>query len=165
MIDENLFLKLIDEYKGFEVTLGFRGDVDHFLGGSGNKIWYLVHKGSDEDYCLCTLDGDEKKDVHYTNNKQGLSGKAAPSGKTMELILSEIAIGQKEIEESGRKPTCAEVRGHACSHYSFAFGERAYKIADEFGVTVEYSNLADEEAGFRLRDIRTGAEVTAPPES
>lgn len=82
----------------------------------------------------------------------------------MELILSEIAIGQKEIEESGRKPTCAEVRGHACSHYSFAFGERAYKISDEFGVTIEYSNLKDEESGFRLRTIYTGADIIVPEE-
>lgn len=165
MVDENRFLKLIEDNGGFEVTLGFRRDVDHFIGGTGNKLWYLVHKGSNEDYYLCTLNGSEKKDVHYTLKKQSLSCKPAPSGKTLDLILSEIAIGQKEIEESGRKPLNTELRGHRCSHYSFAFGERAYKIADEFGVTVEYSNLADEEAGFRLRDIRTGAEVTAPPES
>lgn len=164
MIDENSFLKLIKEKNGFEVSLGFRKDVDHFIGGKDNKIWYFIQKGTNEDYYICTLNGTEKKDVHYTRKKEVLSCEAAPSGKTMEKILSEIAIGQKEIEESGRKPASVEVGGHRCSHYSFAFGERAYKIADEFGITIEYSNLNDEEGGFRLRNIFTGADVTVPAE-
>lgn len=164
MIDESSFLKLIEEVGGFEVSLGFRGDADHFIGGQGNKIWYFVQKGSNEDYYVCTLNADEKKDIHYERKKKILKSEAAPSGKTIELILSEIATGQKEIEESGRKPANVEVCGHPCSHYSFAFGERAYKISDEFGITIEYSNLTDEAAGFRLRNIIIGSGVKFPEE-
>lgn len=38
------FLKLIENNGGFEVTLGFQDDVVHFLGGTGNKIWYFIKK-------------------------------------------------------------------------------------------------------------------------
>lgn len=82
----------------------------------------------------------------------------------MELILAELSTGQAEIKESGRKPIKVEIYDHPCSHYSFAFGERAYKISDEYGITVEYSNLKDKPTGFRLRDIKTGEDVKTPAE-
>lgn len=164
MINENSLLELIKEQNGFEVTLGFREDVDHFIGGTGNKIWYFISRGNTEDYYVCTLTGGEKNDVHYIRKKKILTSKPAQSGKTVELVLSELSTGQAEIESDGRKPVKTEVSGHPCSHYSFSFGERAYKISDEFGITVEYSNINDEASGFRLRNIRTGDDVKAPKE-
>lgn len=165
MLDEKSFLELIREKHGFEVTLGFRDDVDHFIGGTGNKVWYFVKKGPKEDYYVCTAGDGGQEDIHYTRKKKILTSEPAPEGKTMELILSELAKGQKEIEESGRKPVKVTVYEHPCSHYSFSFGERAYKISDEFGITVEYSNISDEPAGFRLRNIETGKAVEAPSEN
>ena len=161
---ETDFLKLIEENHGIQVTLGFRDDVDHFIGGIAGKFWYFVKKKSAEDYYVCTRSGGSTTDVHFTRKKKVLTSEPAPSGKTMELILSELSVGQEEIERSGRKPTAVKVYEHPCSHYSFAFGERAYKISDEFGITVEYSNLKDESAGFRLRNISTGDEVIPPKE-
>ena len=164
MMKETDFLKLIEETHGIQVTLGFRDDVDHFIGGKGNKLWYFVKKKSTEDYYVCTRSGGSTTDVHFTRKRKILSSEPAPSGKTMELILSELAVGQEEIELSGRKPTAVKVYEHPCSHYSFSFGERAYKISDEYGFTVEYFNLNDEPAGFRLRDISTGGKVMPPKE-
>lgn len=164
MMKETDFLKLIEETHGIQVTLGFRDDVDHFIGGKGSKLWYFVKKKSTEDYYVCTRSGGSTTDVHFTRKRKILSSEPAPSGKTMELILSELAVGQEEIELSGRKPTAVKVYEHPCSHYSFSFGERAYKISDEYGFTVEYSNLNDEPAGFRLRDISTGGKVMPPKE-
>ena len=164
MMKETDFLTLIEENHGIQVTLGFRDDVDHFIGGTGGKFWYFVKKKSTEDYYVCTRDGDSTTDVHFTRKKKVLSSEPAPSGKTMELILSELSAGQEEIESSGRKPMAVKLYEHPCSHYSFAFGERAYKISDEYGITVEYSNLKDEAAGFRLRNIATGDEVIPPKE-
>lgn len=163
-MNETDFLKLIEENHGFQVTLGFRDDVDHFIGGIAGKLWYFVKKKSIEDYYVCTQNGDGMTDVHFMRKKKVLSSEPAPSGKTMELILSELSVGQEEIERSGRKPMATKVYEHPCSHYSFAFGERAYKISDEYGITVEYSNLKDEPAGFRLRDISIGDEVVPPEE-
>lgn len=165
MLNRERLLELVREKRGFEVTLGFRGDVDHFIGGTDRKLWYFVKAGAKEDYYVCTLGGAEPTDVHFTRKKKSLTAEPAPQGKTVELILSELAVGQKEIGESGRKPVAVEVCGQPCSHYAFAFGERAYKIADDFGITVEYSNLKDEQAGFRLRRIVTGESVRAPAEA
>lgn len=164
MLNEKQFLELIEKNQGFEVTLGFRGDVDHFIGGCGNKVWYFVKKGANEDYYVCTLEGGDRTDVHFTRKKKVLTAEPAKPGKALELILSELATGQKEIEESGRKPASVKVYDHPCSHYSFAFGERAYKVSDEYGITVEYSNINDEPAGFRLRNIVIGKDVKAPAE-
>lgn len=164
MLNAQMFSDLIREQKGFEVTLGFRSNIDHFIGGTGNRVWYFIKNGSKEDYYVCTFNGSDGTDVHYTRKKKILSSEPAPAGKTMELILSELAVGQQEIEESGRKSVSVDLSGHPCSHYSFSFGERAYKISDEYGITVEYSNLKDEAAGFRLRNIQTGSDVKAPKE-
>lgn len=165
MLKEQDFLKLSENNGGFEVTLGFRDDADHFLGGTGDKIWYFVKKRSAEDYYVCTLQKDGSRvDVHYTRKKKILSAEPASSGKTLELILAELSAGQEEVDRGGRKPVQVSLYEHPCSHYSFAFGERACKISDEYGVTVEYSNLKDETAGFRLRDLRTGPDVIPPEE-
>lgn len=165
LMNEKEFWKLVKDNQGFEVTLGFREDVDHFIGGLGNKVWYFIQKKNTEDFYVCTENDGVYSDVHFTRKKKILTSEAAPTGKTMELILAELAIGQKEIESSGRKPVTVEVCEHPCSHYSFAFGERAYKVSDEYGVTIEYSNLSDEVAGFRLRNLKTGKNVKVPKET
>lgn len=162
MLDEGKFLDLIKETGGFEVVLGFRDNVDHFIGGSGDKYWYFIKKGTKEEFYLCTRQGETQTDVHYIQTKKKQSSEPVPSGETMKRILSELAVGQMEIEKDGRKPTKTALYGHPCSHYSFSFGERAYKISDEFGITVEYSNINDEASGFRLRNIGTGEEIQAP---
>lgn len=105
-----------------------------------------------------------REDVHYTRKKKTLSAEAASSGKTLELILAELSVGQEEVDRSGIRPIQVMLYDHPCSHYSFAFGERACKISDEYGVTVEYSNLNDEVAGFHLRDLRTGPDIIPPKE-
>lgn len=165
MLNEKDFLKLVADNNGFEVTLGFRDDIDHFLGGTGNKLWYFVKNKSAEDYYVCTLQEDGSRvDVHYKCKKEILSAEPATSGITLELIVAELSVEQDEVDSSKRKPTKVSLYEHPCSHYSFAFGERACKISDEYGVTVEYSNLNDEAAGFRLRDLRIGPDVIPPRE-
>ena len=157
------FLKLVEDCKGFEVTLGFRDDEDHFIGGKENTVWYFVKKKSSEDYYVADYDTEGKsKDTHYTKKKKVLSKEKAEEGSTMERILGELAIGHEEIAKSKGKPIKKEIYEHPCSHYSFGFGERAYVISDEYGITVEYSNIKDVEKGFRLRDIETGKKVSAP---
>lgn len=165
MLDEKGFLDLVRDNGGIEITLGFRGNEDHFIGGTGDRYWYFVKKGAKEDYYVCCAADSGAAETHYTRKRKVLRSEPAPAGKTMELILSELAAGQKEIEEDGRAPVNVEAFGRPCSHYSFAFGERAYKISDEYGVTVERSELDDESAGFRLRNIVTGEDVAAPAEN
>lgn len=162
MLNEELFLKLVSENNGFQVALGFIDFEDHFIGGKDSTVWYFVRKGSTDDYYIGTSDGNTWSDTHYTFRNKELSSEPAPSGETIARILSELSTGQDEIEKSGRKPSQTEIYEHPCSHYSFAFGERAYKISDEYGITVSYSNIKDEAAGFRMRSILTGEDVKAP---
>ena len=162
MFNEKALFKVMEATGGFEVTLGFRDDVDHFIGGRGSQVWYLVRKGSKDDCFMGTWTGSGWQDVHLIRKRGGLTSEDAPSGKTLDLILRELAAGQKEVEESGRSPSKTELYGHPCSHYSFSWGERACKISDEYGITVEYSNINDESAGFRLRGIETGETVKVP---
>lgn len=164
MFDASRFFDIIRENNGFEVTLGFRDDVDHFIGGTGNKIWYFIRSGKTEDYFICTVEGSVYSDVHYTRKGKKLKAETADPGKTLDMILAELTTGQTEIEEKSRNAVNVDICGHACSHYSFSFGERAYRISDEYGMTVEYSNINDEKSGFRLRNITTGPEVHIPSE-
>ena len=165
MLDAERFYALVRENGGFEVTLGYRGDVDCIIGGTGNKIWYCIKKGSSLDWYLGTRTGDERTDTRFTLKRKVLSSVPAPAGKTEALILGVLSTGQKEIEESGHKPVKTALYDHPCSHYSFRWGERAYKVSDEYGITVEYSDIKNEAAGFRLRNIETGAKVRPPRES
>ncbi|MBO2518007.1 MAG: hypothetical protein CW338_12190, partial [Clostridiales bacterium] len=42
---DNGFMELVAKYGGFEYILGFRDDEDHFIGGSGNRVWYFLPQG------------------------------------------------------------------------------------------------------------------------
>ena len=69
MMNEADFLALIEGNHGIQVTLGFRDDVDHFIGGIAGKYWYFVKKKSTEDYYVCTQNGGSTTDVHFTRKK------------------------------------------------------------------------------------------------
>ena len=161
MINEEGFLQLINDNNGFEYTLGFRGDEDHIIGGTGNAVWYVVMKGRKT---VCRL--AEKKDGAWSDvcvtKAKTVKRESAPAGKTIAMILDRVNRGQQEILSSGRGGTPAQVGGYSVTHYSFAFGERAYDILDGFGVTAALSDLAHEEEGFRVRYVSTGEAVTLP---
>ena len=55
-----------------------------------------------------------------------------------------------------------EKHGQKCNHYVFSFGERAYDILDEYGVTCSYSNVNDISVGHDFRDVFIGKEVELP---
>lgn len=159
---DNAFLDLVKKYDGFEFVLGFRGDEDHWLGGKDNTVWYHIGKENDVECWMGKLQDGKWTDKHFVIKGKDFKEEGFESGKTMEMILERAYFKQKEIAESGYKPTTVSVYEHPCSHYSFSFGAKAYKISDEYGVTVEYSNIDDEAAGYRLRAIDTGANVKVP---
>lgn len=45
-------LNLIEKNRGFEITLGFINDVDHFIGGTKDMVWYYIGKGSKAEFWL-----------------------------------------------------------------------------------------------------------------
>lgn len=160
---EKSFLKLVSEYNGFEFVLGFREDEDHFIGGTGNTVWYHIQKGNSVDCMLAEKKGEVWTDVHIVKNgKKEAKKEAAESGSTLERIQQRAFFKQEEIEQDGRKPVITEISGYRNRHYAFSFGARAYDILDEYGITVGYSNIDDEQAGYRLRNLHQGDSVTIP---
>lgn len=159
---ENRFMQLVKENGGFEYVLGFINDVDHFIGGVDDKLWYFIDDGKKQECWMASYAGDSWKDYHYVVKGEKVTKEEIEPGTTMGMILERAYFYQKEIEESGRKPAMTEVRSYPVRHYTYAFGERAYDISDEYGVTVCYSYINDESVGFRVRDIKVGESVTAP---
>lgn len=158
----NPFLDLVEKYNGFEYILGFIENEDHFIGGTGNKVWYYKEKGRTEECWLGELDGDTWTDKHMLLKGKAFSEESAEPGTAMNMILERAYFKQKEIAADGRKPSKTTISENECSHYVFAFGERAYDISDEYGVTVSYSKIDDISVGFRLRNIFTGSSVKPP---
>ncbi|MCQ2401420.1 MAG: hypothetical protein MJ059_05795 [Lachnospiraceae bacterium] len=76
--------------------------------------------------------------------------------------LERLYFKQDEIAASGRKPVTTELCGHKVLHYVYSFGSRAYEILEEYGVNAYYSNVDDEEAGYRMRDLYLGKIVEVP---
>lgn len=158
---DNRFLELVRNNDGFEVCLGFYGDLDHYLGGTGDTVWYCVQKGKNVDCFIGKLENGEWTDTHIVK-KRTLKTESAESGKTISMITEKLFLGQDRIAADGRRPVQTELSGHSVSHYAFDFGETAYEISDEYGVTVSYSYVNDVNAGFRMRNLYTGENVKVP---
>lgn len=163
-MENNPFLKTVEKLDGFELTLGFREDEDHFLGGSENKVWYCVQKGRRMEYRIGTLSDGIWTDRYFIKKGKDLLVSEAESGSTMEMILNRAYFGQDFIQAEGRAPVHIVNSGLKLSHYVYRFGELAYDVSEDYGVTVSYSNLKDEKAGYRTRNIKTGKSVKPPKE-
>lgn len=158
---EHPFTELVKKYGGFEITLGFRDDEDHILGGTGNTVWYCILKKRSAECWIGERNGEVWADRHLVKKKELKQSPAAP-GTAIKMVEERAYFKQQELAASGRKPTPVKLYGHDASHYVFSFGARAYEVLDEFGVTVHYSNIDDETAGYRLRNVLTGADVQLP---
>lgn len=158
---DSRFLDLVKEQGGFEICLGFRDNEDHFIGGTGDTVWYFRVKGRTQELWLSEQKGGTRTD-RYLCKKKTLTEKPAAPGTVLSMIGERLFFKQAELAGSGRKPVPVEIHGLKCSHYVFSFGARAYDILDDFGVTACYSNIDDELAGWRFRDVRTGKKITVP---
>lgn len=157
----NRFLELVEANKGFEYTIGFRENEDHFIGGTGNTVWYCIIKGRRTECWIGEYKGDVWTDKHILKQKELREEPAAP-GTAMAMILERAYFRQSEIAAANRKPVPVTLYDLKCSHYVFSFGARAYDISDDYGITFCYSNIGDEKAGWRLRDAGTGKKVRPP---
>ena len=41
-MNKEAFIKLVNDNNGFEFVIGYKDFVDHRIGGTGNKYWYLI---------------------------------------------------------------------------------------------------------------------------
>lgn len=163
-------LKLINDNNGFEVTLGFINDVDHFAGGikggdNGvvNTVWYYIDKGAKTEFYLGRLlDDGSWEDTHFKKKGKEFIPSKTGSGTTINMIAERFFFGQDYIANDGRKPVQVENYGMTVDHYTYKFGELAYDISSEYGITVSHSDINDLSAGFRPRRINTGSLVIPP---
>lgn len=161
---DNRFYDLVQKYKGFEMVLGFRDDEDHFIGGTGDKCWYCIKKGRSFEAFVGSMTGGEQ-DVHIIKKGSKESSEKTGAGTALQMVLERAYLGQAEIAEKNKKGQSVTKDGIPCLHYMFGFGDRAYDISEEYGVTTAFSDIHDVPAGYHLRSIETGKKVKPPKQA
>ena len=157
---EERFVRLVEEQKGFEYILAYRDDEDHILGGKGDRFWYAVSKnGKVKKTWEAVLRDGVWEDLCITGEGARKTEKKAAAGTTIGLIEKEAYLCQDEDWVTRRTPAPVE-DSHPHYHYVKGFGDKALDVSVQYGVTIGYSDLADVPAGFHLRYLYTGEDVT-----
>ena len=56
-MNEESFVKLVEDNDGFEFVIGFKNNEDHHIGGRNNKYWYFIdYNGKKSEYYIGTYD-------------------------------------------------------------------------------------------------------------
>ena len=157
------FMNLVNENGGFEFVIGYKDFVDHSIGGQGNKYWYLIdYNGKKQEYYVGTYENGLWTDKFYTKKGSKLESKSVESGTTINKIVERAYFYQERT--AGRKPQETEMGGFKCNHYCFGFGDKAVQVVQDYGVTVGFNDIKDNDGAYRLRDISTGKQVDPPKE-
>ena len=156
------FMNLVNEQNGFEFVIGFKNG-EHYIGGTGNKYWYLVDTGRKKEYYIGTYEDGVWSDKFYVDKKGDLESSTVESGTTINKIVERAYFYQERT--AGRKPQETEMGGFKCNHYCFGFGDKAVQVVQDYGVTVGFNDIKDNDGAYRLRDISTGKQVDPPKEN
>ena len=164
-MDIESFMKLVEENNGFEMVIGFRDDIDHLIGGTGNKYWYYIdNDGKSSSYYIGTYEDGKWSDKFYkTKHDKIQSSESVESGTTINKIIERAYYYQDKI--GNKKPQRVEKEEDTYLHYVYGFGDKAWEVSEKYGVTTFFSNINNEEEGYHLRDILTGKDVEKPNES
>ena len=84
-----------------------------------------------------------------------------PSGSTIKRIVENAYLAQEENWVKNRKPRLVE-DSHPHYHYVYGFGDKALDVSEAYGVSIGYSDINDPSAGFHLRYLSVGSEVSLP---
>ncbi len=161
-MDEERFMKLVEENGGFEFYQAYRNDVDHILGGKDGTFWYLImKKGKVTESCIGRYRDGVWEDVCVKGTGAKQKAKTMPSGSTIRQIASKAYLCQNETWVTRRTPKPIEDE-HPHYHYVYGFGDKGLDVSVQYGVTIGYSELSDVQAGFHLRFLYTGNDVTLP---
>ena len=156
------FIELVEKQGGFEIVHAYRDEVDHFLGGKGDRFWYVIQKdGSFKVAYVALFVNGEWKDKRVTGKGKKQKTADLPAGATIKRIVEKAYLAQDENWVTDRKPRLIQ-DAHPHFHYTKGFGDKAVDISEEFGVTIRYSDIADVSTGFHERDISTGESVEPP---
>ena len=105
-MDRNAFMKLVNDNDGFEFVIGYRDDLDYYIGGVGNKYWFLWTKGKDSEYYVGTYENGVWTDKHYIakNKKIIESNTVEPETTINKIVERAFSAGY------GAYPFCRAVR-------------------------------------------------------
>ena len=163
-MDKNAFMKLVNDNDGFEFVIGYRDDLDYYIGGVGNKYWFQWIKGKDSEYYIGTYENGVWTDKHYiAKNKKIIESNTVEPETTINKIVERAYYYQDRI--GNKKPTEIDKEYDTFLHYVFGFGEKAWEVSKKYGVTVSFSNINKVEEGYHLRDYYIVSEVDKPKEN
>jgi len=163
-MDKNAFMKLVNDNDGFEFVIGYRDDLDYYIGGVGNKYWFQWIKGKDSEYYIGTYENGVWTDKHYiAKNKKIIESNTVEPETTINKIVERAYYYQDRI--GNKKPTEIDKEYDTFLHYVFGFGEKSWEVSKKYGVTVSFSNINKVEEGYQLRDYYIGSEVDKPKEN
>ncbi len=161
-MSEERFMKLVEEHDGFEFYQAYRNDVDHILGGKDGVYWYsIMKKGKVTESCIGKYRDGAWEDVCIKGSGASRKTTAMPPGSTISRIAGQAYLMQGETWVTRRTPKPIE-DAHPHYHYVYGFGDKALDVSVEYGVTIAFSDLKDEDAGFHLRYLYTGDDVEQP---
>lgn len=159
---EERFMKLVEEYDGFEYYQAYRDDVDHILGGKGDTYWYLImKKGKVRESYIGKNTGGTWEDICIKGSGAAKKTKAMPCGSTIEKIAEKAYLMQDETWVTRRTPKPIEDE-HPRYHYVYGFGDKGLDVSVQYGVTIAYNDIKDADASFHLRFLYTGSDVELP---
>ena len=163
-MDKESFMNLVKENNGFEFVIGFKDFIDHRIGGKDNKYWYYIdYNGKKAEYYVGTYENGSWEDVYYKEKGNKLESKAIDSGITIDKIVERAYFYQDKT--INKKPQEVEKHGFMCNHYMFGFGEKAVEILKDYGVTVDFNDINDNDSAYHLRDVLIGDDVEKPKEN
>ena len=163
-MDREAFMKLVNENDGFEFIIGYKDDLDYYIGGKGNKYWYQWIKGKNSEYYIGTYDNGVWTDKHYVaKNRTIVDSNTIEPETTINKIVERAYYYQDKI--GTKKPTEIDKEYDIFLHYVYGFGEKAWEVSKKYGVTVAFSDINNVDEGYHLRDFNIGADVDKPSEN
>ena len=163
-MDREAFMKLVNENDGFEFIIGYKDDLDYYIGGKGNKYWYQWIKGKNSEYYIGTYDNGVWTDKHYVaKNRTIVDSSTVEPETTINKIVERAYYYQDKI--GTKKPTEIDKEYDIFLHYVYGFGEKAWEVSKKYGVTVSFSDINNVDEGYHLRDFNIGADVDKPSEN
>ena len=163
-MDQDSFMKLVNDNNGFQFVIGYADDLDYYIGGLGNKYWFQWIKGKNSEYYVGTYENGIWTDKHYVaKSRKIIESNVVESGTTINKILERAYYFQDKI--GNKKPIEVDKEYDTFLHYVFGFGEKAFEVSKKYGITVMFSDINKVEEGYHLRDYYIGKDVDKPNEN
>ena len=163
-MDREAFMKLVNENDGFEFIIGYKDDLDYYIGGKGNKYWFQWIKGKNSEYYIGTYENGVWTDKYYVaKNRTIVDSSTVEPETTINKIVERAYYYQDKI--GTKKPTEIDKEYDIFLHYVYGFGEKAWEVSKKYGVTVTFSDINNVDEGYHLRDFNIGADVDKPSEN